>query len=68
MMGFVLYELLKCDVESLCGHGIYKAMERKVGEWALWNRLEKLVKYNFLCTSLKAQSLEILSFCPYWAK
>ena len=47
MMGFVLCELLEHDVESLQSHGIYKAMERKVGEWALWNRLENLVKYNF---------------------
>ena len=29
MMGFVLCELLECDVESLRGHGIYKAMERE---------------------------------------
>ena len=29
MMGFVLYELLECDVESLQGYSIYKAMERE---------------------------------------
>ena len=47
MMGFVLCELLEHNVKSLQSHGIYKAMERKVGEWALWNRLENSVKYNF---------------------
>ena len=47
MMGFVLCELLEHDVESLQGHGIYKAMERRVGVLALWNRLEKSIMNNF---------------------